>query len=175
MIPPDQRVYLQHLGLWAACRDEVKAFLQPSPYACIEAARLWQDMPPSPIVSVHVRRGDFEHLGRLLPLEYYEQAVSYVRVIAPSASVAVFSDDIRWARRHSIFKDAVFVEGLPDWADLTLMTMCDHHVCANSTFSWWGAFLSDDASPIVPWIEGVLPDLFRHTIEGWREIVIVRD
>ena len=53
------------------------------------------------------------------------------------------------------------------------MSQCEHHICANSTFSWWGAYLSTDPCPIVPWLTGAFPPAFRigHP-DGWREIEI---
>lgn len=119
-------------------------------------------------IAVHIRRGDFKSHGRLLPLSYYEEALQKVGGGTP----VIFSDDVDWSRRQSIFRGAYFVEGNPDWADLALMTMCAQHICANSTFSWWGAYLSKNASPIVPWLEGALPEHFRLVPDGWREIEV---
>jgi hypothetical protein len=56
------------------------------------------------------------------------------------------------------------VSGNPDWLDLAFMSRCEHHICANSTFSWWGAFLSEDPRPVVPWLHGVLPEGFRRAL-----------
>jgi hypothetical protein len=126
---------------------------------------------------VHVRRGDYA-LSRVrrspvLPLEYYEEAAELVLSADPATQFVVFSDDIEWCRREFPLREAFYAEGNPDWLDLTLMTRCDHHICANSTFSWWGAFLSSDPSPIIPWLVGVLPEAFRRIHPPhWREIVV---
>jgi hypothetical protein len=111
-------------------------------------------------VSLHVRRGDYVSNARAnavhgtCSLAYYRQAIALVRerVIAPR--FFIFSDDISWARAHLSFDDApaTFV----DWngpeapqEDLRLMARCRHHVIANSSLSWWGAWLSTTPGQIV--------------------------
>lgn len=105
-------------------------------------------------VMVHVRRGDYVslaaasgHHGALGP-EYYRDAVAQVVSRVPSARCFVFSDDIAWCRGALYFlpADTHFVE--PDGArtdaqDLILMSACTHAIIANSSFSWWGAWLGD--------------------------------
>ena len=96
-------------------------------------------------------------------MEYYERAIELVAVEAPSAQFVIFSDDIDWCRKELPvrlpLRDALFISDNPDWLDMALMSRCDHHICANSTFSWWGAFLSENPSPIVPWVTGVSGDI----------------
>lgn len=114
-------------------------------------------------VSLHVRRGDYVQdpvanaVHGVLGAEYYGKAIGY---LAHSLSqrafrVLVFSDDIAWARSHLAFpNETVFVE--PDTrypqVDIHLMASCDHHVIANSSFSWWGAWLNaaPDKTVIAP-------------------------
>jgi hypothetical protein len=66
-------------------------------------------------------------------------------------NIVVFSDDIAWCRENLRWaKPVAFVEGNTDYEDLFLMANCEHHIIANSSFSWWGAFLSADRNPIYP-------------------------
>lgn len=176
-IPWEHREYLQDLELWGGREDEIRRLLQPSPRARDAVAAKYGDLLALPsITSVHVRRGDYllpEMPHRSCPVSYYEEAIALVEAEDPATTFVVFSDDIEWSRRELPVGDAIFISGNPDWFDLTFMTRCHHHVCANSTFSWWGAFLSADRRPIVPWIVGSLPEPFRriHPAE-WREIVL---
>ena len=94
----------------------------------------------------------------LVPLTYYKESLESIDQEHGEGPVLVFSDDLNWCRCNLGVPDAVYVEGNPDWLDLTLMSRCEHHVCANSTFSWWGAFLSQDPSPIVHVFPGKFPD-----------------
>jgi hypothetical protein len=113
-------------------------------------------------VSLHVRRGDYVDLAqsggvyRLCSLEWYERAMEMIANIVPAPQFFVFSDDPGWARANLPTKwPCVFVdrdEDGKDFEDLHVMANCRHHVIANSTFSWWGAWLnaSRDKTVIAP-------------------------
>ena len=172
-IPPDFVVYLQDLELWSGRDAEIRRLLAPSGFGLERAFALSPELEAIPAkASVHVRRGDYLRQGPLLrpvPIAYYEQALEHVA----GMQLVVFSDDTSWARRELPVTDAIYVEGNPDWADLILMTRCQQHICANSTFSWWGAFLSGDLEPIYPWMPDVLPDHFRRIYpRSWRRITV---
>ncbi len=109
-------------------------------------------------VAVHIRRGDYvsriaaaKHHG-VLPLSYYQAALGRIEVELTSPRYFVFSDDPTWCRSNLPLHEsnAVFVDhnAAPNsWQDLVLMSNCKHHVIANSSFSWWGAWLADQLSP----------------------------
>jgi hypothetical protein len=104
-----------------------------------------------PCISLHVRRGDYVALSAYhppLPLEYYADALKLVPEDLP---VIVFSDDIPWCREQPLFRGSrwKFSEGNSNIDDLCLMTLCSHHIIANSTFSWWGAWLGHNPSRTV--------------------------
>jgi Glycosyl transferase family 11 len=117
-------------------------------------ASLTSQIEDADSVCIHVRRGDYlsspvhAHCG----LDYYEQAMATMRGRVSQPMFFVFSDDLAWCRQQAIFQDAVFVN--VDGArsnpliDLDLMVRCKHHIIANSTFSWWGAWLAS-ATPSV--------------------------
>lgn len=102
-------------------------------------------------VMLHVRRMDFAHdpimkknHGTVSP-EYYEQAIEHIRAHVQNPTFFVFSDEPSWAQEN--IKPGVPTEYIgqgPEWnyLDLHLMTLCEHFVLANSTFGWWGAWLS---------------------------------
>jgi hypothetical protein len=176
-IPVEWREYLQDLALWRGRQDDIRRLLQPSPRATEEAEVTHRDLLALPVkTAVHVRRGDYldpRTPHQPCPASYYEASAELVLTEAPDARFIVFSDDLEWCRRELPLPDPVFVEGNPDWLDLTLMTRCEHHICANSTFSWWGAFLSSDPSPVVPWLVGTIPENFRRIHPPhWRELVL---
>lgn len=103
-------------------------------------------------VSLHVRRGDYvTHAGAsavhgTCSPEYYTRAMRRIAEQEPRAVFHVFSDDPRWARAHlPASMPLVFVDhnrGVSDHMDLMLMAACHHHIIANSSFSWWGAWLN---------------------------------
>lgn len=103
------------------------------------------------VISLHVRRGDYvnQPWHGCCPLEYYEQALSMLDENLP---VIIFTDDTDWALNEKMFEsDRFYVsEGNSNLFDMCLMTLCDYHIIANSSFSWWGAWLSDSKKVITP-------------------------
>lgn len=120
--------------------------------------------------SVHIRRGDYKQTNNLLNISYYKKAVDLMESKIDNAFFCVFSDDLNWARRHFDFvKNAYFINQdrrLMDYEELMIMSRCRHHIIANSTFSWWGAWLNSSFDKIVigpkNWILGskvnIMPD-----------------
>lgn len=92
--------------------------------------------------SLHVRHGDYLHLANYHPplqVKYYQDAMKY---LDEDTLFLVFSDDISWCK--SIFNGDkfVFIENEQDYVDLYLMSLCEHNIIANSSFSWWGSWLN---------------------------------
>jgi hypothetical protein len=103
-------------------------------------------------LSLHIRRGDYvtnknaQQFHGLLPLDYYYSALRHITAVAGEPKVFVFSDDIPWAKANlQVGDNAVFVNTGHSGTDLYLMSLCRHHIIANSSFSWWGAWLSQHA------------------------------
>jgi hypothetical protein len=106
------------------------------------------------IVAVHVRRTDylFEDRYGFLGLDYYLNAFEYMRNEVSDPFFVVFSDDLAWCRKHFNQQDFMFVDDLgwtTDYLQLYLMSKCNHQIIANSSFSWWGAWLNTNSSKIV--------------------------
>jgi len=94
-------------------------------------------------VSVHIRRGDYvKHPGYwVVTTEYLQNALNYFS--DHDYTFLVFSDDIQWCKE--IFpNEVIFIEGNNQFEDLCLMSLCEHNIISNSTFSWWGAFLNQN-------------------------------
>lgn len=92
-------------------------------------------------VSIHVRRGDYvnnEFYVDLFKNGYYERAM----YLFPEEKFIVFSDDIEWCKQQEIFKDCAFSEGNDEIEDLNMMASCKHNIIANSSYSWWAAYLN---------------------------------
>lgn len=104
-------------------------------------------------VFLHVRRGDYvtnskanQHHG-VCDGQYYQRAVNYLRERVANPQFFVFSDDQGWAQQalKEMLHPAVFIEhnqGADNWQDMYLMSLCTHAIIANSSFSWWGAWLN---------------------------------
>jgi hypothetical protein len=133
-------------------------------------------------VSVHVRRGDYAsnpQLGTmlgLLPPEYYQRASRAIAEAHPSARFFVFSDDPDWARHNLRLEHPVHcvAHNGPEapHEDRRLMSRCRHHIVANSSLSWWGAWLCANTEKIVvapaQWFQRLpMPDLVP---QGWLRL-----
>lgn len=100
-------------------------------------------------ISLHVRREDYLNEDSYVELKapYYHAVLDQFESDIP---VLVFSDDIEWCKQHLDFnRETFFAEGNSDIEDLALMTLCNHFIIANSTFSWWGAWLGEKESSVV--------------------------
>ena len=117
-----------------------------------------QQIECSESVSIHVRRTDYldkEHIKihNLCSEQYYKNAISMVRAEHPNAVFFIFTDDKEWCKEH--FKGHNFInvelqEGEnTDVADMLLMSRCKHHIMANSSFSWWSAWINDAPEKMV--------------------------
>jgi hypothetical protein len=152
--------YLQ--GYWQSPRyfedveDELRQICRAGPSPAF-ASSLEDDLRLSMSVSVHVRRGDYvrnpraqAHYESCSPA-YYSKAVSLVKERVANARFFVFSDEPDWAAENwSSGAPVTFMPCAPSPADdLRLMAACRHHIIANSTFSWWGAWLNPRSDKIV--------------------------
>ena len=93
-------------------------------------------------ISVHVRRTDYlspSSIHTMIDINYYKKAVD---IIGEYDKMFVFSDDIPWCKDNFDFKNMVFVENNDNVDDMWLMSMCRNNIIANSSFSWWGAWLN---------------------------------
>ena len=95
--------------------------------------------------SIHVRRGDYTNLQNYHPLQSIDYYRNAIEVIGDEKYFLIFSDDIEWCVENLGFiKNKVFISGNDDFQDLYLMSMCKNNIIANSTFSWWSAWLNDN-------------------------------
>jgi hypothetical protein len=168
--------YFQSLKFFENAQDEVK-----------KAFAL--DINPIDAVSIHVRRGDYVTYANSFPpvtKEYVEEALGQMPTVE---RIIVFSDDIKWCRENlrDLPSGTEYSEGRTEREDLSLMASCSHHIIANSSFSWWGAYLGHnpdkiivcphreswygESNGVIQWYKAnnktILPDLIP---EGWVQI-----
>lgn len=104
-------------------------------------------------VSIHIRRGDYKQLNNVLGMKYYSDAVDFIKKRVRDPLFLVFSDDMQWVKEHlHLAGHIIFVNSdrkLQDFEELMVMSKCRHQIIANSTFSWWGAWLNTNPDKIV--------------------------
>jgi hypothetical protein len=111
----------------------------------------------SEMISVHVRRGDYtlspNHHPPCEP-DYYKSSIEKIREVSGGDSkIIVFSDDKDWCRlnlENALGKDFLICPSDNPYIELYMMTRCNYHIIANSSFSWWGSWLSDSKMTIAP-------------------------
>ncbi len=130
-----------------------------------------------PVCSLHVRRGDYLTKQDYHPpcsVEYYKQAMQMVRnATNNNVTFLCFGDDLQWVEENLKDSDCVIVSGNTPEIDLCLMSMCNIHIIANSSFSWWGAMLGNFRNVIAPaqWFGPAGPKQWNTIyVNGWSII-----
>jgi hypothetical protein len=120
-------------------------------------------------ISIHVRRGDYLDAkwssthNVIKDNGYYLNSISYVNRKVEDPQYFVFSDDIQWVKKNLPLQSAIFVDinkGKSSYIDMYLMSLCKHNIIANSTFSWWAAWLNKNYDKIV-----IMPETWLNTDE----------
>ncbi len=148
--------------------DEIRKELTLKTPLTTQATSLRNTIKTStPAISLHVRRGDYANNPSIskrfgmCDIEYYKKALALLTEKLGTYSVFIFSDDIEWAKEHLPQILPLGVQdhymsrpdpadyGKFDYEEIILMSSCDHHIIANSSFSWWGAWLNPNNKKIV--------------------------
>ncbi len=134
-------------------------------------------------VSLHVRRGDYVANATTLKMhgvctpEYYRRAIDAIKEKISKPYFFVFSDDPEWVKSNFTFTDPyriVSAEGYADYQELSIMSRCKHNIVANSSFSWWGAWLGNNSDKIViaprQWFSGFKGDTKDLLPQRWLKL-----
>ncbi|MCY4309434.1 MAG: alpha-1,2-fucosyltransferase [Rhodobacteraceae bacterium] len=178
--------YWQSERFFQNCKDVIRSDFEFTTQPQGENLEIYQEIQETEsCISLHVRRGDyldpkFRSYG-ICSQEYYEQAIRRIAEHCDATPrVFVFSDDPEWVTDHFklSFEMRVMTHNSADQAieDLRLMTVCKHHVIANSSFSWWGGWLGQNTNKIViapsPWFDAYEKTFTSEDIycRGWMRL-----
>jgi uncharacterized short protein YbdD (DUF466 family) len=133
----------------------------------------------SPTTSIHIRRGDYlkhaNYMG-LCGVEYYKNAINHVKEKHPDNKFIIFSNDMEWCKENivPIIGESEYIcadwnKGSESYNDMRLMSLCDRNIIANSSFSWWAAYLNQHKSKeiIAPKIWTNSPVKFNRQLDSW--------
>ncbi len=107
--------------------------------------------------SLHIRRGDFVNSTNInihgaCDIEYYKKAIQYLEEKVVNINYFIFSDDIEWVKENLAIQNAIYIDSkekrIPH-EDIYLMSLCKNNIIANSSFSWWGAWINRNENKIV--------------------------
>jgi hypothetical protein len=141
--------YFQTEKYFEHCSDLILGFFQFDKDIKKQAENNFPSFPVKlEYVSIHLRRGDYAGLQQFHPVmdaDYYFDAMT--QFMDGDYCFLIFSDDIQYAKElFGEQENIVYIEGNDPAVDMCMMTMCDHNVIANSSFSWWGAWLNDNTN-----------------------------
>ena len=137
--------FWQSENYFSSVSDLIREQLQPT----TETLKKLKQYINGKSISLHVRRTDYVTSNGFHPvqtLEYYNKALE---IIGNYDQLLVFSDDINWCKENLKYDNILFIENQDNVEDLWLMSLCDHNIIANSSFSWWGAWLNKNKNKIV--------------------------
>jgi hypothetical protein len=160
--------YWQNEGYFAAHADAIRAEVTPPAPTDDRNRRLGEQLAAMESVFLHFRRRQY---WNLLGADYYQGAIDAARARLPHAQFVLFGDDLDWPQRQLDFRGTpplvVGHNAGDELADLWLMSRCRHAVVANSSFSWWGAWLGEDqpgrlvCAPASTGLPLVMPERWR--------------
>lgn len=148
--------YWQNQNYFIDIEQEIRTAFQFKNKLSEKNQNLFQHICQSDSVSVHFRRGDYvghESLGGLCSPNYYKEAINIMETKVKDPTFFIFSDEIEWCKSNlSLPPQTVFIEGnngTNSYVDMQLMSNCKHNIIANSSFSWWAAWLNQNPNKIV--------------------------
>ena len=169
-------------GYWQSERyflgicQQIRQDLQLKAILSKQQSDIKEDILATNAISVHVRRGDYltnpdaNRILGVLDSTYYEKAILKIASLLRKPIFFVFSDDLHWCKENlDLGLPTIFVDNGngQDWEDLELMSTCKHHIIANSSFSWWGAWRNNNPNKIV-----IAPSRwFRDTTYDTRDLL----
>jgi hypothetical protein len=139
---------VKFLGYWQSSKNfgaganDIRRRFSPTDGFIAKIRNRYADILEKDSVSIHVRRGDYLRLSAIHPVIDKSYIDSAIDCIGKTSRIFVFSNDMKWCRENLDYAGAIFVDGLEDYEELWAMSMCDHNILSNSSFSWWGAFLN---------------------------------
>lgn len=155
--------YFQSAKYFQNYASEIRNLFAPSQEVVSQLKEKYPVLESGNVVSLHLRRGNYLQLSTHhynLSIDYYLNAIDYFK----GSNFIVFSDDIEWCKENFKGPEFTFAEESQDYMDLYLMSLCTHNVIANSTFSWWGAWLNSNPNKIV-----IHPEKwFGPAYAGWK-------
>lgn len=150
--------YWQNERYFKHCAKQIRKIFTFPPFTEQKNLQLAKQIQCNISTSIHIRRGDYlnNHLyNGICGLEYYKEAISLIEKLTTTTLYCVFSDDIPWCKQHIepyIKKAIIYVNWNTkgqSFRDMQLMSLCTHNIIANSSFSWWSAWLNQHTEKII--------------------------
>lgn len=171
--------YWQHEEYFKDIKDEI---LKKYCFKNINGDRihnLLEQIENNQSVSIHIRRGDYvniDNYNNISTIDYYKEAINIIENKRENPVFFIFSDDVEWVKKNMKIKNSYLVNfnsGLDSYKDMFLMSRCKDNIIANSTFSWWAAWLNTYSKKIVIrpyiWTNEEVEGSTICSSDGWRK------
>ncbi len=150
-------IYFQNEKYFINIADEIKKEFTLKKPLSDKAQEILDNIKNNNSTSLHIRRGDYinnketNSFHGICGVDYYQKSMNMVKEKIFNPVFFIFSDDIVWAKENFIGSEFVFVScpEIEDVEEMILMSKCKHNIIANSSFSWWGAWLNNNPGKIV--------------------------
>jgi len=137
--------YFQSSKNFLGYDDDIKNLFSPTNEFINKANNLYPELN-SNSVSVNIRLGDYRNVPNVLPIIDKSYIDYCINDIGDYDNIFIFSNEKDWAINNLNYKNSIIVDGLTNYEEMWLMSLCKHNIISNSTFSWWGSFLNKNAS-----------------------------
>jgi len=172
--------YFQSYKYFQQYNDEIRKIFAFPKIVDKENLEILKKIKNTNSISLHIRRGDYLTKNsqlNVLTMDYYKNAIQYILKNAKKPVFFIFSDDIKWCKKEFDFlNEKYFI----DWnkknksfIDMQLISLCKHNIIANSSFSWWSAWLNKNPNKIVVCPKFWFIDVINNTdrcLEEWKRI-----
>jgi hypothetical protein len=128
---------------------------------------LFEKIKNTTSVAVHIRRGDYVNhplFGDICDENYYNKAIKHIQLEVKKPTFFIFSNDMVWCKNQLNLPNATYVDwniGDDSYIDMQLMSYCKHNIIANSSFSWWAAWLNNNGNKIV-----IAPQMWINNVDN---------
>lgn len=133
--------YFQSSKNFLEYRNEIRDLFLPTEEFKNKLKSLYPNIFNPNSVSIHVRRGDYLGISEILPVldkTYFDFCVKNFK----NSDIFIFSNDKEWVKSNLNYSNSTVVEGLEDYEELWAISLCNHNIMSNSSFSWWGSYLN---------------------------------
>lgn len=136
--------YFQSSKNFKSQTEKIKTCFSPTEEFIEKIKSLYPKIFDKESVSIHVRRGDYLTVSEILPVIDKTYIDECLRQIGEYSNIFIFSNDKEWCKENLNYNNSVVVEGLEDYEELWMISLCNNNIMSNSSFSWWGSYLNEN-------------------------------
>ena len=122
--------------------EKIKEIFKPTKEFIKKIKSLYPEIFYKNSISIHVRRGDYLSISEILPVIDKTYIDECLKQIGKYSNIFIFSNDKDWCKENLKYDNVTVVENLDDYEELWAISLCNHNIMSNSSFSWWGSYLN---------------------------------